>query len=64
MHTFGTPQVQRKRFYRKSELQMFLLISSGLFSGPKLSTNMASPYMKHFGKYMYIVTQKLWATKA
>ena len=64
MHTFGTPQVQRKRFYRKSELQMFLLISSGLFSGPKLSTNMASPYVKHFGEYMYIVTQKLWATKA
>ena len=30
--------------YRKSELQMFLLITGGHIGGPKLSTNMASPY--------------------
>ena len=44
MHTYASSQVKRKSFYRKSELQMFLLISGGLIGGPKLYTNMASPY--------------------
>ena len=37
-------RVKRKSFYRKSELQMFLLISGGHIGGPKRSTKMASPY--------------------
>ena len=29
LHTYASTRVKRKSFYRKSELQMFLLISSG-----------------------------------
>ena len=56
MHTYASSQVKRKSFYRKSELQMFLLISGGLIGGSKLYTNMASPCkalqrcVKRFGK--------------
>ena len=42
MRTYASAQVKRKNFYRNSELQMFLLISSSLIGGPKLSTNMAA----------------------
>ena len=49
MHTYASSRVKRKSFYRKSELQMFLLISGGHIGGPKLSTNRASPYkVLHF----------------
>ena len=47
---------KRKSFYRKSELQMFLLFSCGHVAGQFLSTNIASPYkavqrfVKCFGK--------------
>ena len=49
---------KERAFYRKSELQMFLLISGSHFGAPKLyiMANMASPYkalqrgVKRFGK--------------
>ena len=56
MRTYASSQVKRKSFYRKSELQMFLLISGGHIDGQFVSTNMASPYkalqrcVKCFGK--------------
>ena len=56
MRTYASSQVKRKSFYRKSELQMFLLISGGHIGGQFLSTNKASPYkalqrrVKCFGK--------------
>ena len=34
MRTFASSRVKRKNFYGKSELQMFLLISSGHFCPP------------------------------
>ena len=56
MHTYASSRVKRKSFYRKSELQTFLLISGGHIGAPKRCTNMASPYkalqrcMKRFGQ--------------
>ena len=44
MRTYASSRVKRKSFYRKSELQMFLLISGGHIGAPKRYTNMASPY--------------------
>ena len=44
MNTYARSRVKRKSFYRKSELQMFLLISGGQIGGLKLSINIASPY--------------------
>ena len=44
MRTYASSQVKGKSFYRKTELQMFVLISGGHTGGQKLSTNMASPY--------------------
>ena len=44
MLTCACSGVKRKSFYRKSELQMFLLISGGHIAVPKRYTNMASPY--------------------
>ena len=34
MRTYANSRVKRKSFYRKSELQMFLLISGGHIGGP------------------------------
>ena len=45
MRTYASSRVKRKSFYKKSELQMFLLISGGHTGGQFLSTNMASPYI-------------------
>ena len=56
MCTYASFPVKRKSFYRKSELQMFLLISGSHIGAPKRYTNMASPYkdlqrcVKRFGK--------------
>ena len=56
MRACASYRVKRKSFYRKSELQMFLLISGGHIGAPKWYTNMASLYkalqrcMKRFGK--------------
>ena len=44
MRKYASSGVKRKSFYRKSELQMFLLISGGHIAVPKRYTNMASPY--------------------
>ena len=58
MRTYVSSRVKRKSFYRKSELQMFLLISGRHIGAPKLYTNMASPYkalqrsVKRFGKLL------------
>ena len=48
MRTYASSRVKRKSFYRKSELQMFLLISSDNIGGPKLSTN-KTLWSVHFG---------------
>ena len=39
MRTYASSQVKGKSFYRKTELQMFVLISGGHIGGQKLSTN-------------------------
>ena len=45
MRTYASSRVKRKSFYRKSELQMFLLISGGHTGAPKWYTNLqVSPY--------------------
>ena len=44
MGTYASSRVKRKSFYRKRELQMFLLISGGHIRAPKLNTNVTSPY--------------------
>ena len=55
MRTYSSSRVKKKS-YRKSEFQMFLLISGGHIGAPKWCTNMMSPYkalqgcVKRFGK--------------
>ena len=55
MRTYASSRVKKKNFYRKSELQMFLL-TSGHIGAPKRYTNIASPNIalqrcvKRFGK--------------
>ena len=44
MCTYASSRVKKKSFYRKSELQMFSLISGGHIGAPKRYNNMASPY--------------------
>ena len=46
MRTYASSRVKRKSSYRKSELQMFLLISGGHIGAPKLYTNMGSGHTK------------------
>ena len=41
MRTYASSRVKRKSFYRKSELQMFLLICGGHIGAPKRYTNIA-----------------------
>ena len=43
MRAYASSRVKRKSIYRKSELQMFLLISGSHTGAPKRYTNMASP---------------------
>ena len=56
MHTYASSREKRKSFFRKSDLQMFLLISGGNIGTPKRYNNMVSPYkalqrcIKRFGK--------------
>ena len=56
MHTYASSRVKIESVYRKSELQMFLLISGGHIGAPKLYTNMVPPYkafcVKRFGKLL------------
>ena len=54
MRTYASSQVKRKSFYRKSELQMFLLISCGHI-GAQSSTKVRETFRQ--------ITQKLWAAK-
>ena len=54
--------VKRKIFYRKSELQVFLLISGSHIGAPKWYTNMASPNSTKVSETFQQITQKLWAT--
>ena len=54
MRTYASSRVKRKGFLRKSELQMFLLISRGHI-GANSSTKVRETFRQ--------VTQKLWATK-
>ena len=44
MCIYTSSQAKRKCFHRKSEFQMFLLISGRHIGAPRRYTNMASPY--------------------
>ena len=52
--TYASSRLKRKSFYRKSELQMFLLIFRGHICVPQLSTNPSwgggvLPYLGYIG---------------
>ena len=59
MHTYASSRLKRKSFYRKSELQMFLLISGGHIGAPKLYTTMAAPGCTKVRETFRQITQKL-----
>ena len=54
MRTYASSRVKRKSFYRKNELQMFLLISGGHIGGQFLSTNMGHKDLR-FGQIVYVL---------
>ena len=54
MRTYASCRVKWKSFYKKSELQMFLLISCGHI-GAQSSTKVRETFRQ--------ITQKLWAAK-
>ena len=60
MHTYASSRVKRNSFYKKSELQMFLLISGDHIGAPiwRLHTKV---YKVH--ETFQQITQKLWVTK-
>ena len=63
MCAYASSRVKRKSFYRKSELQIFLLISGGHIGAPKLhqygvSIQNSTKERETFRQ----ITQKLWAT--
>ena len=62
MRTFASSRVKIKSFYRKSELQMFLLISGGHMGAPK-RYNMASPYSLQSCVKRFVSINKLSVTK-
>ena len=55
MPTYASSRVKRMRFYRKSELQMFLLISGG-----HIGAQNGAPIWRHHTNIPSVVT---WATK-
>ena len=60
MRTYASFRVKRKSFYRKSELQIFLLISGGHIGGQYGVSIQSSAKMREmFGQ----ITHKLWDTK-
>ena len=67
MRTFVSSRMKRKSFYRKSELQMFLLLSGGhikiggqfLFTNNGVSIQSSTKVREMFRQ----ITQKLWTTK-
>ena len=68
MCAYASSRVKRKSFYRKSELQIFLLISGGHIGAPKWYTKTVHQYgvsiqnsTKERETFRQI-TQKLWAT--
>ena len=69
MGTYASYRVKRKTFYKKSELQMFLLISEGNIGrhgATKRYASMASPCKAPTTKMRETfrhISQKLWATK-
>ena len=63
MRTYASSRLKRKSFYRKSELEMFLLISGGHIGAPKLYTNMTPLRCTKARETFRQTTQKLWATK-
>ena len=64
MHTCACSRVKRKSFYRKSELQMFLLICGGRIGGQFLSTNMAPPKLYKGSSNISANNSETVATKA
>ena len=60
LHTYASTRVKRKSFYRKSELQMFLVISSGQTVHRYGVSIQSSTKVREMFRQM---TQKLWATK-
>ena len=59
MRTYASSRVKKKNFYRKSELQMFLL-TSGHIGAPKRYTKHSFTKVRETFRQ---ITQKLWATK-
>ena len=61
MRMYASSRVKRKSFYRKSELEMFLLISGGhiLVHQYGVSIQSSTKVRETFRQ----ITQKLWATK-
>ena len=65
MPTYASLRVKGKSFNRKSEPQMFLLVSGRHIGAPKRYINMASPYkaLQRVRETFRQITQKLWATE-
>ena len=65
MRTYASSRVKRESFYRKSELQVFLLVSGGHIGGLFLSANHGVDIQSSTKVHEMFrqLTQKLWATK-
>ena len=63
IRTYARSRVKRKSFFRKSELQMFLLISGGHVGAPKRYTNIWRLHtLEKVRETFQKITQKLCAT--
>ena len=62
MRTYASTLVKKKSFYRKSGLQMFLLISGGYIGGQFMSNNMA-PSSGRFPIYFFCAVFTAWRWK-
>ena len=75
MRTYARSRERRKSFYRKSELQMFLLTSGGHVGGQSMHSISIQSSTKVLASHADVlrgskvremfrqITQKLWATK-
>ena len=61
MRTYASSWVKRKSFYKKSELQMFLLISGSQNGAPIYGVSVQSS--TKVSEMFQQITQKLWDTK-
>ena len=61
MCTYASSRVKRKSFYKKSELQMFLLISGGQKTVHQYGVSIQSSTKVR--ETFRQITQKLWGTK-